>query len=328
MENTYFVITEEGLRYGPATLQNLNEWLAEGRISPTTTIEVPSLNQTFPAQNVPGILTVQSQPVPAPMPAPVQATVPVPVPVPVPQSVGTFGVQGAPTPVPAPVLNPAPVQLEVVAQAQPTQAPYVPPTPQMESYPGTGTFGPSPAPVEAPGFEQAPVPAYMQAPQPAHALDPTAQLQVVSYPRENQGEMPQEFEKKFHWGAFGFGWLWSVNHKLYWPLASLALSVIPFGWVGSIAIQIYLGKIGYATAWKSGKFQSWDQCLAVQNKYTFWTKISYLIVAVLATAVIGFLMLSGPTVQKSNGKKTGNSSTTSKGKVRLTPNPSTHKPKK
>lgn len=61
----YFVIAQDGNRYGPADIATLQQWVREGRIAPNTTLEdeftgtqiraslLPELSYLFPNQEVP-----------------------------------------------------------------------------------------------------------------------------------------------------------------------------------------------------------------------------------------------------------------------------------
>ncbi|MCL6475191.1 MAG: DUF4190 domain-containing protein [Firmicutes bacterium] len=61
----YYVIAQDGNRYGPADIPTLQQWVREGRIAPNTTLEdeftgtqiraslLPELSHLFPSQTVP-----------------------------------------------------------------------------------------------------------------------------------------------------------------------------------------------------------------------------------------------------------------------------------
>lgn len=61
----YYVIAQDGNRYGPADIPTLQQWVREGRIAPNTTLEdeftgtqiraslLPELSHLFPSQPVP-----------------------------------------------------------------------------------------------------------------------------------------------------------------------------------------------------------------------------------------------------------------------------------
>jgi len=48
----YFVIASDGQRYGPADVQTLNQWAAEGRVLPTSMLEEVQTLQRLPASSV------------------------------------------------------------------------------------------------------------------------------------------------------------------------------------------------------------------------------------------------------------------------------------
>ncbi len=51
----YFVIADDGNKYGPADLATLNSWIAEGRLQPTTILEEVQTMERRPASAVPGL---------------------------------------------------------------------------------------------------------------------------------------------------------------------------------------------------------------------------------------------------------------------------------
>jgi len=51
----YFVILPDGQRFGPADIQLLNQWAAEGRVLPTTMLEQEGTQMQIPASSVPGL---------------------------------------------------------------------------------------------------------------------------------------------------------------------------------------------------------------------------------------------------------------------------------
>lgn len=67
----YFVVLPDGQKFGPADLNLLNQWVAEGRILPSSMLEDAQTGQRMPATSVPGlqVATVQQQS-PASFPAP------------------------------------------------------------------------------------------------------------------------------------------------------------------------------------------------------------------------------------------------------------------
>jgi hypothetical protein len=51
----YFVIADDGNKYGPADLATLNAWIAEGRLQPNTILEEVQTMERRPASAVPGL---------------------------------------------------------------------------------------------------------------------------------------------------------------------------------------------------------------------------------------------------------------------------------
>jgi hypothetical protein len=66
----YIVVLPNGERYGPATVAVLAQWVAEGRVLPSTLVEIEGSGQVMTAATVPGIDFSQSRPpVGSPTPA-------------------------------------------------------------------------------------------------------------------------------------------------------------------------------------------------------------------------------------------------------------------
>jgi len=55
-EKSYFVLDQSGARYGPATVAQLSQWAAEGRVLRTTTLEDAESGQQLPASSVAGLI--------------------------------------------------------------------------------------------------------------------------------------------------------------------------------------------------------------------------------------------------------------------------------
>jgi hypothetical protein len=66
----YYVIANDGQKYGPADVQTLNQWVVEGRLLPNQMLENEASGERVPASAVPGLNFAQSQPTAAPGPAP------------------------------------------------------------------------------------------------------------------------------------------------------------------------------------------------------------------------------------------------------------------
>jgi hypothetical protein len=59
----YFVIAQDGQKYGPADISTLNQWVIDARIIPTTMLEDAASGQRVQADQLPG-LTFSSNPQP------------------------------------------------------------------------------------------------------------------------------------------------------------------------------------------------------------------------------------------------------------------------
>ncbi len=74
----YFVVDQtSGQKYGPADLATLNQWVVEGRVTPTTMLEDAATGQQVLASSVPG-LSLGVPPSTAPPPAAAQVANPYP----------------------------------------------------------------------------------------------------------------------------------------------------------------------------------------------------------------------------------------------------------
>ncbi|MBX3096297.1 MAG: hypothetical protein KF812_05490 [Fimbriimonadaceae bacterium] len=58
----YWVIAADGNKYGPADLSVLNTWIAEGRLSPDSELEVVETSQRVRARDVAGLVFPTAQP--------------------------------------------------------------------------------------------------------------------------------------------------------------------------------------------------------------------------------------------------------------------------
>lgn len=80
-------------------------------------------------------------------------------------------------------------------------------------------------------------------------------------------EVPDEI-KGWNWGAFFFGWIWGVFNGVYWPLALIVTSFIPYvGVLISLGGRIALGINGSEWAWKAIQWSSVDEFKRIQRKW-------------------------------------------------------------
>jgi hypothetical protein len=172
-----WLMTRDGQQqYGPYTLAQLAEYIAERRILPSDGIWHNGATVRLNANQLPPFGAVAPAPVPTPAPAPVVEAAPVPVPVPAAEAAPAEPAPAEPAPVvepaaavepePEPAPEPTPAPVEAVA-AQPTPAPA-----PVEPVPAPAEPAPvaaQPAVEAAPAVAPAPAPAApVSAPQPAY----------------------------------------------------------------------------------------------------------------------------------------------------------------
>jgi len=51
----YFVVADDGNKYGPADIATLNQWVLEGRVTPSTTLQNEATGEMVRAQSVSGL---------------------------------------------------------------------------------------------------------------------------------------------------------------------------------------------------------------------------------------------------------------------------------
>lgn len=75
--------------------------------------------------------------------------------------------------------------------------------------------------------------------------------------------------KGWNWGAFSLNWIWGLFNGVYWPLALIILSFIPYvGILLTFLISIELGVKGNELAWKAKSWSSVDEFKRVQRKWS------------------------------------------------------------
>ena len=65
----YFVVLPDGQKFGPADINLLNQWVAEGRVLANTMLEEAQSGRRYPASSLPG-LQVATMPAPGSFPQP------------------------------------------------------------------------------------------------------------------------------------------------------------------------------------------------------------------------------------------------------------------
>lgn len=114
-----------------------------------------------------------------------------------------------------------------------------------------------------------------------------------NYGKENiysQAEIDCEIEK-WNWGAFFCSWIWAACHRIYWPLAIVVVSLVPYlGQVASLVLSVYLGMTGSKKAWNSGKYTNFQAYKSAQRNWTIAGVILF-VIGVCTQAYIVYYML-------------------------------------
>lgn len=85
--------------------------------------------------------------------------------------------------------------------------------------------------------------------------------------------IPKEI-RGWNWGAFFFGWLWGICHKVWISL----LSAIPY--VGVI-MCIVLGVKGNEWAWRNKRWDSIEHFKRTQRTWAYWALAIFVLVVIL-----------------------------------------------
>lgn len=261
----FFVVGPDGNKFGPASLETLNKWAAEGRVVATTILERASDGVRGPASLLPG-LTIPASSTPA-APGTPDATAP-----------GTPASATPGTPDPA--------------------APGTPDAPSTAGQPSRAQFKEVETPASA--GQRMSAPSYGPGSTPDQPGAYPGYPRQTSY---RYDVVPPELTGKFNWGAFFLTWIWGLNHRAYitllsigyWALmvainvavvgvsfnnspgASAAAGRSPAGsaisWIymlGALGLRIWWGIKGYEWAWMSARFQNPDQCKRCQATWGWW----------------------------------------------------------
>lgn len=110
--------------------------------------------------------------------------------------------------------------------------------------------------------------------------------------------VPNEI-KKWNWGAFLLSWIWAIAHKAWIGLIAL----LPFVIMGIIApfteksdeagglfiitfgMMVVLGIKGNEWAWQNNKWNSVEEFLSIQRR---WSRVALIIIGILF--ILGFLI--------------------------------------
>ncbi len=100
--------------------------------------------------------------------------------------------------------------------------------------------------------------------------------------------------RRWNWSAFILGPIWGVYHRIWWSLLGLLPLLpflglpIPFRFAVLAIMAIMLGLKGNELAWRSGRWESSEKFLAIQQ---IWSTISILIALGALLSFIAFLLL-------------------------------------
>ncbi len=94
-----------------------------------------------------------------------------------------------------------------------------------------------------------------------------------------QSEIDEQL-RKFNLGAFLGTWAWGVANRVYWPLAIIPLSLIPYlGQILSLFLCTYLGLNGNPLGWQHSRGMSFPIWRSRQKSWIFIGAIVFLICA-------------------------------------------------
>jgi pSer/pThr/pTyr-binding forkhead associated (FHA) protein len=102
----------------------------------------------------------------------------------------------------------------------------------------------------------------------------------------SQSTIDKEVER-WNWGAFFCSWLWAVCHGIYWPLLILLVAGIPYlGQVCSLCLSVYLGLTGSKTAWRKGRYSSFDKFKRAQRIWAICGVFCFALAIILGAVVL------------------------------------------
>lgn len=97
--------------------------------------------------------------------------------------------------------------------------------------------------------------------------------------------------RKFSFGAFLGSWAWAAANRIWWPLAIIPLSLIPYlGQVLSVFLCTYLGLNGNRLGWQKSKGVPFPKWAAAQKRWIWIGAIVFVLCA--AVQLWAFLYLT------------------------------------
>ena len=98
----------------------------------------------------------------------------------------------------------------------------------------------------------------------------------------NNFENVENIKKKFNWGAFLLTWFWGIGNKTYISLITIPIALIPkVGLIINIFIAIWLGFNGNKLALKNKEFESLENFIKYQKKWSIAGIILYSIAPII-----------------------------------------------
>ncbi len=114
---------------------------------------------------------------------------------------------------------------------------------------------------------------------------------------------------EWNWGAFFFGWLWGVSHKVYWALAQLGMAIAFYvvdivvggnvlmsllSMATSLAFSVWLGMKGTRMAWDAGAWAGMDHMRRSRSNWNMAALVCFcalMLIILLATLLFADLLL-------------------------------------
>jgi hypothetical protein len=275
----YFVVAADGQKYGPAPIDTLNLWSAEGRITAETLLESVSTGLQLPASRILSHLAV---------PTPLVSTT----------EQASSAASAAPSQAIQIPMSAAPGDTIIHGRNADT--------------PSTEAPAPSYVPLYGPSTSATSGAV-------TGSTIPLRPEQWTNTSGTNTDVPPKIASMKWNWGAFGLGWIWlcgmnrvlagillligfmlfgvilgavvsAINHHV---INSATWAVTGFTYAIGLVIQIYLGKNGNSIAWRYRKFDSVQHFIDVQTKWSMAGIIYYMCsLAYTAISLIGMSLLA------------------------------------
>lgn len=101
----------------------------------------------------------------------------------------------------------------------------------------------------------------------------------------------EDLTEKWHFGAFLSSWVWAMANRIYWPLAIIPISFIPYvGQVASLFVCTYLGLNGYKLAWTKRTDHNFKKFVAEQKKWVALGGFFFIVFAAVQAAALYIIL--------------------------------------